>query len=91
MPAYVFAAVYGHIYLDHNYQEILLYDYNLIPVMNKKILIAINIVVAAIVISFGIYTITPLFTSNTVNEPLPTTAAGVKKTLHSRTITNLFR
>ena len=48
--------------------------------MNKKILIVINIVVAAIVISFGIYTISPLFTSNTVNEPLPTTASVNKNT-----------
>jgi hypothetical protein len=47
--------------------------------MNKKILIVISIVVAAIVIPFGIYAISPLFTSNTVNEPLPTTAAGVNK------------
>jgi len=59
--------------------------------MNKKILVVISIVIAAIIIPFGIYIISPLFTSNTVNEPLPTTAAGVKKTLHSRTITNLFR
>ena len=28
---------------------------------------------------FGIYAISPLFTSNTVNEPLPTTAVGVNK------------
>lgn len=47
--------------------------------MNKKILIIISIVIAAIVIPFGIYAISPLFTSNTVNEPLPTTAAGVNK------------
>jgi hypothetical protein len=47
--------------------------------MNKKIKIVISIVVATIVIPFGIYTISPLFTSNTVNEPLPTTAAGINK------------
>jgi hypothetical protein len=47
--------------------------------MNKRILIIISIVVAAIVIPFGIYAISPLFTSNTVDEPLPTTAAGVNK------------
>lgn len=47
--------------------------------MNKKILIIISLVIAAIVIPFGIYAISPLFTSNTVNEPLPTTAAGVNK------------
>ena len=48
-------------------------------VMKKKILIIISIVIAAIVIPFGIYAISPLFTSNIVNEPLPTTAAGVNK------------
>ena len=47
--------------------------------MNKKILIVISIVIAAIVIPFGIYTISPLFTSNIVNEPLPTTVAGLNK------------
>src|SRR5215831_16473006 len=47
--------------------------------MNKKILIVVSIVVAAIVIPFGIYAISPLFTNNTVNEPLPTTATGVNK------------
>jgi flagellar basal body-associated protein FliL len=52
--------------------------------VNKKILIVIIIVVAAVVIPFGIYTISPLFTSNTVNEPLPTTAAGVNKTAASQ-------
>ena len=45
--------------------------------MNKKILTVIIIVVAVVAIPFGIYTISPLFTSNTVNEPLPTTAAIV--------------
>jgi flagellar basal body-associated protein FliL len=52
--------------------------------VNKKILIVIIIVVAAVVIPFGIYTISPLFTSNTVNEPLPTTAAGVNKNAASQ-------
>jgi hypothetical protein len=47
--------------------------------VNKKILIVIIIVVAAIAIPFGIYAISPFFTSNTVNEPLPTTAAGANK------------
>jgi hypothetical protein len=47
--------------------------------MNKKILIVISIVIAAVVIPFGIYTISPLFTSNTVNEPLPTTVASINK------------
>jgi flagellar basal body-associated protein FliL len=48
--------------------------------MNRKILIiVIVVVVVALVIPFAIYTISPLFISNTVNEPLPTTAAVVSK------------
>jgi hypothetical protein len=46
--------------------------------INKKILIVV-IVVVALAIPFAIYTISPLFISNTVNEPLPTTAAVVSK------------
>jgi hypothetical protein len=45
--------------------------------MNKKILTVIIVVVAAVAIPFGIYTISPLFISNTVNEPLPTTTAAI--------------
>jgi Electron transfer DM13 len=48
--------------------------------MNKKILIVIIIiVVVALAIPFAIYTISPLFISNTVNEPLPITAAVTNK------------
>jgi hypothetical protein len=49
--------------------------------MNKKIVIivVIIVVVVALAIPFAIYTISPLFISNTVNEPLPTTAAVVNK------------
>ena len=49
--------------------------------MNKKILIVIIIIVIVVVLAipFAIYTISPLFISNTVNEPLPTTAAVVSK------------
>jgi hypothetical protein len=49
--------------------------------MNKKIVIivVIIVVVVALAIPFAIYTISPLFISNTVNEPLPTTAAVVSK------------
>jgi hypothetical protein len=48
--------------------------------MNKKIVIVVIIVVVvALAIPFAIYTISPLFISNTVNEPLPTTAAVVSK------------
>src|ERR671926_371622 len=48
--------------------------------MNKKrLIIVIIVVVIALAIPFTIYTISPLFISNTVNEPLPTTAAVVSK------------
>jgi Electron transfer DM13 len=48
--------------------------------MNKKILIIVIVVfVVALAIPLAIYTISPLFISNTVNEPLPTTAAVVSK------------
>ena len=43
--------------------------------MNKKILLVIIIIIAAVAIPVGVYTISPLFISNTINEPLPTTAA----------------
>jgi Electron transfer DM13 len=43
--------------------------------VNKKILIVIIIIIAAVVIPVGVYTISPLFISNTINEPLPTTAS----------------
>src|ERR1043165_1620444 len=45
--------------------------------MNKKILIIITILIAAIVIPLGLYAISPLFTSNTVNESLSSTAANI--------------
>jgi hypothetical protein len=41
--------------------------------MQKKILITL-VIVAAIAIPIGIYTLSPLFVSATVNEPLPATA-----------------
>ena len=47
----------------------------------KKLLIAL-VIVAAIAIPIGIYTISPLFISATVNEPLPaTTSVPVQKPL----------
>jgi hypothetical protein len=52
--------------------------------MNKKILLIIVVVVVALAIPFAIYTISPLFVSNTVNEPLPTTAAVTSKTAASQ-------
>jgi Electron transfer DM13 len=48
--------------------------------MNRRILIIVIIVVAvALAIPFAIYTISPLFISNTVNQPLPATAAVISK------------
>jgi Electron transfer DM13 len=48
--------------------------------MNKKTLIIVIVIILAVVaVPFGIYTISPLFTSNTVNEPLPTTVTVVNK------------
>jgi hypothetical protein len=41
--------------------------------MNKKAIIVI-IIIAAIAIPVGIYTVSPLFINNTVNEPLPTSS-----------------
>jgi Electron transfer DM13 len=52
--------------------------------MNKKILIVIIIVIVALVIPFAIYTISPLFVSNTLNEPLPTTVAVTNKKIASQ-------
>jgi hypothetical protein len=52
--------------------------------VNKKTVIVIVIVVAAVAIPFGIYTISPLFISSTVNEPLPTTAAIINKNTASQ-------
>jgi hypothetical protein len=54
-------------------------------VVNKKTLIVIiTVVVIALAIPFTIYTISPLFISNTVNEPLPTTAAVTNKKVTSQ-------
>jgi hypothetical protein len=41
--------------------------------MNKKILVIVIIVIAAVAIPVGVYIISPLFISSTINEPLPTT------------------
>jgi hypothetical protein len=42
--------------------------------MNKKAIIVV-IIIAAIAIPVGIYTVSPLFINTTVNEPLPTSSA----------------
>ncbi len=42
--------------------------------MNKKAIIVV-IIIAAIAIPVGIYTLSPLFINTTVNEPLPTTSS----------------
>jgi hypothetical protein len=54
--------------------------------MRKKILITI-VIVAAIAIPIGIYTISPLFISATVNEPLPLTATIPKE----KTLSGVFK
>jgi hypothetical protein len=51
----------------------------LLFLMNKKILFVVIIAIAAIAVPVGIYTISPLFISNTINEPLPITAALINK------------
>src|SRR5918997_5805907 len=43
--------------------------------MNKKAIIIV-IIIAAIAIPVGIYTVSPLFINTTVNEPLPTTSSS---------------
>jgi electron transfer DM13 len=43
--------------------------------MNKKAIIVI-IIIAAIAIPVGIYTVSPLFINTTVNEPLPTSSSS---------------
>jgi hypothetical protein len=53
--------------------------------MNKKLTMIIVIVIAAVAVPVGVYTISPIFTSFTVNEPSPiaTTvhATGAKSSL----------
>src|SRR3712207_6242147 len=43
--------------------------------MNKKNAIIVIIIIAAIAIPVGLYTVSPLFINTTVNEPLPTTSS----------------
>ncbi|HJR47860.1 MAG TPA: DM13 domain-containing protein [Nitrososphaeraceae archaeon] len=43
--------------------------------MNKKKAIIVVIIIAAIAIPVGIYTVSPLFINTTVNEPLPTSSS----------------
>jgi hypothetical protein len=43
--------------------------------MNKKNAIIVIIIIAAIAIPVGIYTVSPLFINTTVNEPLPTSSS----------------
>jgi len=42
----------------------------------KKATIIIGVVVAAVAIPFGIYTVSPLFVNTVINEPLPTVSNG---------------
>ncbi len=43
--------------------------------MNKRKVIIVVIIIAAIAIPVGIYTVSPLFINTTVNEPLPATSS----------------
>ena len=43
--------------------------------MNKRKVIIVVIIIAAIAIPVGIYTVSPLFINTTINEPLPTTSS----------------
>jgi|KBSMisStandDraft_5_1062788.scaffolds.fasta_scaffold44028_6 hypothetical protein len=59
--------------------------------MVKKKLVIIIVVIVALAIPFAVYTISPLFVSNTVNEPLPpsiTTNQIVDKIHHYKNIRN---
>jgi hypothetical protein len=47
-------------------------------------------VIAAVAISVGVYTISSLFTSNTINEPLSITAAVANQKKLRSDIKNLF-
>ena len=38
----------------------------------KKITLIIIVIVSAIIIGFGVWTIAPFFTSTTIDEPIPT-------------------
>jgi hypothetical protein len=38
----------------------------------KKITLIIIVIASAIIVGFGVWTITPYFTNTTINEPLPT-------------------
>jgi hypothetical protein len=58
--------------------------------MNKKILV-ILVIVAAVAIPIGIYTISPLFINATVNEPLPATISSRSTTvLGDKTLSGIF-
>ena len=66
---------------------------NHIFTMRKKILI-ILVIVAAIAIPVGIYTISPLFISSTVNEPSPvvtTTTATTTTIPREQAFSGIFR
>jgi hypothetical protein len=47
--------------------------------MNKKVLLIVIVIIAAVAIPVSVYTIFPLFINNTINEPLPRTAAVVSQ------------
>lgn len=52
--------------------------------MNKKVLIIVIIAVAAISIPTAVYTISPLFISNTIDEPLPKTTSPTTNNINQK-------
>lgn len=52
--------------------------------MNKKVLIIVIIAVAAISIPTAVYTISPLFISNTIDEPLPKTTSPTTNNINPK-------
>jgi len=46
----------------------------------RRLTLIILIIIGAIVISFGTYTILPYFTNTVVDEPLPTVSGQIMKT-----------
>ena len=47
--------------------------------MNKKVLLVFIIIIAAVALLVGAYTISSLFIINAINDPLPRAAAVVNK------------
>lgn len=52
--------------------------------MSSKKAIIIGIVIAAVAIPLGIYTVLPLFINTEISEPLPTVSNGNNNDIHGR-------